>query len=326
MTTRSTQETATHAGDDGWRVVEGDCAEVLPTLAADSADLAILDPPYFRVVGESWDRQWRTEADYRQWAATWIREVSRILRLGGTAYLFGYIHTLMQLVPLFDGFDLRQQIIVSKGLRSISGRHTKRYKMFPVTTESIAFLVKDSKPYIRELLLERQRALGLSAKEINERLGVKSNGGGMWSLYTGENILGQVPTLDLWKKLSDVLAIDVPYARFAQTFHLPMGLTDVWSDIDFYADTAARDRDRVHKTQKPYALIRRLIEASSNVGDTVLDPFAGSGTAGVVATRLGRRVVLIEKDPTARERMTAEEQGTTVQAQRAGQLALLGKM
>lgn len=44
-----------------------------------------------------------------------------------------------------------------------------------------------------------------------------------------------------------------------------------------------------HPTQKPLRLLERIIEASSNAGDLVLDPFVGSGTTGVAALRLGRR-------------------------------------
>jgi DNA modification methylase len=268
----------------------GDCTTLLPSVGTETVDLAILDPPYFRVLGEEWDRQWRTEVEYREWASTWIKEVCRATRLGGSIYLFGYVNTLLQLVPLFDGFDLRQQIVVTKGLRSISGRNTKPYKMFPVTTEQIAFLVKDSKPYIRKLLLKRQKALGLTSKQINERLGMKSNGGGVWSLYTGENILAQVPTRELWEKLSRVLNMNVPYEQVAMTFNLTKGLTDVWDDIDFYSET------RIHRAQKPLKLIWRLIEASTDVSDTVLDPFLGSGSTCVVAEELGRRCIGIECD------------------------------
>jgi len=46
-----------------------------------------------------------------------------------------------------------------------------------------------------------------------------------------------------------------------------------------------------HPTQKPEALLERIIRAASNPGDVVLDPFNGSGTTGVVAARLGRAYV-----------------------------------
>ena len=62
-----------------------------------------------------------------------------------------------------------------------------------------------------------------------------------------------------------------------------------------------------HPTQKPVQLIRRLVLASSNPGDLVVDPFAGSGTTAVVAETVGRRQHPLEADPgfveVARERL-----------------------
>jgi site-specific DNA-methyltransferase (adenine-specific) len=54
-----------------------------------------------------------------------------------------------------------------------------------------------------------------------------------------------------------------------------------------------------YPTQKPEALIRRFVQASSKPGDLCLDPFAGSGTLGAVAAKLGRRYLLIDESPEA---------------------------
>jgi modification methylase len=54
---------------------------------------------------------------------------------------------------------------------------------------------------------------------------------------------------------------------------------------------------KVHPTQKPEALLARVILSSSRPGDLVLDPFFGAGTTGAVAARLGRRFIGIERDP-----------------------------
>jgi modification methylase len=54
---------------------------------------------------------------------------------------------------------------------------------------------------------------------------------------------------------------------------------------------------KAHSTQKPEALLYRVLLASSNPGDVVLDPFFGSGTTGAVAKKLGRRFIGIEKNP-----------------------------
>jgi modification methylase len=71
-------------------------------------------------------------------------------------------------------------------------------------------------------------------------------------------------------------------------------------------DGAGRKR---HPTQKPEALLARVLLAATNPGDVVLDPFFGTGTSGAVAKRLGRRFIGIERDETyaaaARARIAA---------------------
>lgn len=66
-----------------------------------------------------------------------------------------------------------------------------------------------------------------------------------------------------------------------------------------------------HPNEKPLGLLRELIESSSRQGETVLDPFAGSGSTGIAAVLSGRRAVLIESDerwiPIAIERLIAAE-------------------
>src|SRR5262249_60377504 len=56
------------------------------------------------------------------------------------------------------------------------------------------------------------------------------------------------------------------------------------------------DGKKLHPTQKPEALLARVILASSRPDDLVLDPFCGSGTTGAVAKRLGRRFIGIERE------------------------------
>lgn len=268
----------------------GNSLELMKDIDDESVDLVIADPPYWKVVGQKWDYQWRTESDYIKWCLIWLKQVSRILRLGGTFYCFGYFRTLAFLVPYLDelGLELRQQIIVNKGIKAVSGRATKNYKLFPNTTESILFIIKDNKKFIKPFLKERQKSLGLSAKQINEAMGVKSNGGGMWSIYTGKNVCEQFPTEETWNKLSKILQFDLPYNRLAQTFNPQMGFTDVWCDIDFYSEK------RYHPTQKPLKLISRLINASSNKGDLVVDPFAGCGSTQLSCIYLDRNYIGIE--------------------------------
>lgn len=274
-------------------VLTGDAIETLRRLPSRCVDLVILDPPYWKVVGEEWDYKWRTEDDYRQWCRQWFAEIARVCKRSASLYLFGYVRNLVYLFHdiVGLGFEFRQEIIVDKGIKSIAGRKTSTYKQFPNTTEAIFFFVYDAKPQIRQVLQDRQRELGLTTKEINERLGVRSNGGGMWSLYAGDNILAQVPTPEMWERLEAVLDFKAPDDLKGFTFKPQMGLTNVWTDIDFYAE------DRIHRTQKPLKLIERLLLASSLPGQVVLDPFVGSGTTAVAAKALDRQFVAIEIDP-----------------------------
>lgn len=99
------------------------------------------------------------------------------------------------------------------------------------------------------------------------------------------------------------------------TAGVPMG--DVW-DIGVIAP-ASRERTG-YPTQKPEALLERLVAALSNPGDLVLDPYAGSGTTLVVAARLQRRFIGIDQSDiaiaTARTRLEAT--GVRLSSRRAG--------
>ena len=68
-------------------------------------------------------------------------------------------------------------------------------------------------------------------------------------------------------------------------------IMDVW----FY--DRVKTHERIHPTQKPESVIERIILKSTEPGDLVLDPFAGSGTVAVVAERLNRRWICIEINP-----------------------------
>src|SRR5665213_1330380 len=58
------------------------------------------------------------------------------------------------------------------------------------------------------------------------------------------------------------------------------------------------DGHKAHPTQKPEALLHRVLLATTRPGDLVLDPFFGTGTTGAVAKRLGRHFIGLERDPT----------------------------
>ena len=73
-------------------------------------------------------------------------------------------------------------------------------------------------------------------------------------------------------------------------------LTDTW----WHTIVPTNGKERTgYPTQKPLGILRRIISASSNPGDTVLDFFAGSGTTGAACLELGRRFILADNNPQA---------------------------
>jgi site-specific DNA-methyltransferase (adenine-specific) len=72
--------------------------------------------------------------------------------------------------------------------------------------------------------------------------------------------------------------------------------TDVWWMTIVPTNSAERTG---YPTQKPVALARRIIAASSDAGDLVADFFCGSGTVGVAAKELDRRYLLVDSNPDA---------------------------
>lgn len=115
---------------------------------------------------------------------------------------------------------------------------------------------------------------------------VTSDIGWRWTQDTFDERIAANPYIIHWTKEG------VPrYKVYADEYQgRPLG--DVWDDIQYLS---AGDRERIdYPTQKPEALLERIIKASSNPGDLVLDCFAGSGTTLAVAEKLGRRWIGVD--------------------------------
>jgi DNA modification methylase len=92
------------------------------------------------------------------------------------------------------------------------------------------------------------------------------------------------------------------YGKDAPTLNLPKNKE--WDaalnsyDVFTIAQPQSNFTDKKeHPTQKPIELFKQLMAVGSEIGDTILDCFAGSGTAGECAKSLKRKAILIEKDP-----------------------------
>jgi DNA modification methylase len=278
-----------------------DCNDFMKKLEPRSIDTVILDPPYFNVVNEKWDTQWKDLEEYLAWFKPIIQEISRISKHSCSLWLFGYAYQLSYLIPIVEaqGFSYRQHITIDKGLRSVAGRTSNKLKMFPTATEYVVYFHKESRGLIREYLQRKQAETKKSSKDINLHLGKAINGGGTWSTIAGvkqKNI--QYPTREDWDKLSDLFGdMTMNYDDMVFKFNPIQGLTDVWTDINFY-DTKYPKK---HPTQKPFKLIERLLLCSTDEGDVVLDPFMGSCMTGLVCKKHGRHFIGCEKEETYAE-------------------------
>ena len=257
-----------------------DCMNYLNTLGDRSIDMMIIDPPYYKVVKDAWDHQWNTEDEYYTWCKQWLNELGRVAKYSCSLWLFGYPKHLFHLLPHIEsrGFNFKQQIVIDKGMRSAAGRTKATQRMYPRTTESVFYFHYDARSYIANLLKSEQRRIDVSTADINKFLGKPNNGGGVFSALTTNNREKQsYPTKEYWDILSQIMNLP-PYHDVVYTFNSQKGLSDVWSDIDFYKER----NQRIHNTQKPVELIQRIVNTSSNPGDTVLDIFTGSGTTPFV--------------------------------------------
>jgi len=91
--------------------------------------------------------------------------------------------------------------------------------------------------------------------------------------------------------------------------------SNIWTDLSVPFWSMPENTD--HPTQKPEKLLAKIVLASTNAGDLIFDPFAGSGTAAVVAKKLGRDFLAIESDERycllAEKRLDLAEQDKSIQ-------------
>ena len=278
------------------KIYNMDCSEYLSKLEDKIIDTIILDPPYYMGVKESWDNKWNNFEDYLKWMENIIKLIERVSKHSCSLWIFGFPYQLSYIIPICEkyGFTYRQHITINKGIRSVAGRTSNKLKMFPVATEYLIYFHKESRYLIRDILRKKQKELNKSSQEINTFLGKAINGGGTWSSIAGEKQKNlQYPTREDWNKLNELFGgINEKYDDYVYKFNVLQGLTDVWDDINFYDKTYKK----THPTQKPYSLIERLINCSTDKNDNVLDIFMGSGMTALVCKNTERNFYGCELD------------------------------
>lgn len=246
-----------------------DCLEFLGDLPAGSVRLAIADPPY--AIGKAeWD-EFPSLAAYLDWCDGWLAALHRVLAADGTAYVCGF-----------------SEILAEIKARS-AARFTGGCRWLVWTYRNKANLGRDwGRSHESLLHLRKGRRFVMNVDDV------------------------RVPYNDHTRRYPErVQAVSSQYGagrRRDRWQPHPLGAKprDVL-EIPTICNGMAEKTD--HPTQKPEELMRRLVLASSNAGDLVIDPFAGAGTTLVAAAALGRRFAGADSDPryvgVARERLVA---------------------
>ena len=236
------------------RLIQGDCVVELAKLEAESAQAIIADPPYFNVLEESWDQQWKSAESYLAWTTEWVTQAMRVLRSDGLLFCFGqlgkrehaFLHLMSDLTKRWAFHDL---ITWDR----VVGYNERRDSFTPATELILALRKSENVKFHKDAVRET---------------------------YDDETI--QKYLKDKRYKNAEARIAHLQQGKFA---------TNLWRIPSLKGTSKEKSG---HPSQKPIKLIERLVLCATDPGDLIIDPFAGSGTTALVAQRFGRRCVTME--------------------------------
>ena len=244
-------------------VINDDCMTILPTLANDSAQIIIADPPYNigKDFGNNSDKQ--DMPDYLNWCEKWINECIRILKPNGTMFIYGFSEILALILSKIP-YNINRRWIVWH----YTNKNMPSLNFWQRSHESIIVLWKSDKVFHRDEIREAYTEgflNGAAGKERKATVGRFSNGTKTTKYTAHAN--GALPR--------DVIKIAA------------------------LAGGAGMNERVNHPTQKPLVLCDKLIRSCKQSANTgyVLVPFAGSGSECVAAKNNELPFIGIEINP-----------------------------
>ena len=267
------------------------------------ADLIIADPPYFEVKG-SFDFIWNSSEDYLKDVEKWAVECKRILKDNGTLFWWGHAKKIAYSQIILDKYLNLENVIKWKKTDCQTRIGIENFRSFPPVTEHLLMYSQDSvnlthcvffiRDYIRS---EIEKSKGkIIFKEINEALGTATNGGGVASacLSLSKSEPAMI-TKEMYLKLQEYCKpfLRREYEELRRPFNNYLKQTDVW---EFPQDVHISGKYK-HPTQKTERLSRLIIKTCSKKGQTLVVPFAGSGTECAMGIKEGLDVYGFEIEP-----------------------------
>ncbi|ACL25121.1 DNA methylase N-4/N-6 domain protein [Chloroflexus aggregans DSM 9485] len=227
----------------------GDAIAWLRSLETESVDMIFADPPY-NIKKAEWDT-FESQEEYVEWSLLWIREAARVLKPSGTLYICGFSEIIADLkLPASRLF---------KGCRWLIWHYKNKANLGSDWGRS------------HESILHFRKSKNFTFNIDDVRIPY-----GNHTLKYPEH--PQAETSQYGKGNGRKNTIWQPHPRGAKP-------RDV---IEIPTTCNGMHEKTPHPTQKPEELLRKLVLASSNVGDLIVDPFLGSGTTAVVAEQLRR--------------------------------------
>lgn len=252
------------------RLIQGDCIKGMAALANGSIDLVFADPPFNIGYGYDVYNDRRDDDHYLDWTRQWAAEVVRILKPDGTFWLAigdEYAAELKLIVHRELGLSFRSWVIWYYTFGVNCARKFSR------SHAHLLYFTRDPKEYTFNddvVRVPSARQLIYADARANPRGRLPDD---TWILRPQDVPDGFTADQDTWHA-----------SRVCGTF---------------------KERAGWHGCQMPEQVLGRIINACSNPGDLVLDPFAGSGTTLAVAKKLGRRFLGFELSPEYAARINA---------------------
>ena len=244
------------------QIIQGDSTKVLNEGPEGWVDLVFADPPFnIGYLYHGYDDE-KDVDEYVNWSETWMRAVHRALKPSGSFYLAigdEFAADLCHVARRKIGFNLRNWII----WHYTFGQQTR--KMFAKSHTHILYFTKSKDGFTfnaDDVRVASARQTTYADKRANSK--------------------GKLPD-DTWFLRPQEAA---PHGYFEPGF-------DTWNESRVCG--TFKEREGWHGCQMPIGVLNRIIKASSNPGDVVLDPFNGSGTTAVAAALLDRKYVGIDQ-------------------------------
>ena len=306
---------------DSWRLVTGDCLDELPMLPAQSVQCCVTSPPYWGLrdyAHEDQLGQERTPSAYVERLVEVFRHVRRVLRDDGTLWLNLGDTYASTTKGRCGGADKQKRVtpdVPNKNLVGIPWRvvfalqadgWVLRSDVIWAKPNPMPESVTDRPTWAHEyvFLLTKQPRYSYDAAAIREPL-AESTCQQFKQPYTGQATKDYAAAGA--QDPSELKARIVDKQRGHGRRHA--GFNDRWDAMSKTEQQATGANKRsvwtiatqpfpdAHFATYPPKLVEPCILAGSRRGDTVLDPFAGSGTTGAVACGLGRQFIGIELNP-----------------------------